>query len=253
MENTKLVPLADTHCHVDLYPNPMALIEEIEAARIYTIALTNTPSVFPMMQTLSRDKKYLRPALGLHPELAYERIGELPLFDKYLHETRYVGEVGLDYVTSDRTNKFTQRRAFEHIVNTCHIAGSKILTVHSRRAARDVIEIIPENFNSKVILHWYSDSTAVLHKALDKGCYFSFNLAMVRSYKGRSLLQKLPSNRLLTESDGPFIQNGNEPVRPFDMNLVITAMAQELGMPDHELQTLLYKNFHALLTTHQQT
>ena len=70
--------LFDTHCHVDLYPDPVGLVREAERRGIYTIAVTNTPSVFPATAAIVKGCRYVRPALGLHPQLAAERRGELP-------------------------------------------------------------------------------------------------------------------------------------------------------------------------------
>ncbi len=91
--------LFDTHCHLDLYPDYAALINEIEQEQIYTIAVTNAPSVFRQCATLTRKCKYIRAALGLHPELVMQRFRELDMMIEMLSETRYIGEVGLDYVT----------------------------------------------------------------------------------------------------------------------------------------------------------
>src|ERR1035437_8151628 len=54
------------------------------------------PSAWQGTSALAAPTKRIRTALGLHPQLAHERMNELPLFDSYLPETRYVGEIGLD-------------------------------------------------------------------------------------------------------------------------------------------------------------
>jgi TatD DNase family protein len=241
------VALIDTHCHVDLYPDPNTVIAEIEAARVYTVALTNTPSVFPMTEALVAGKRFIRPALGLHPELAHERAGELPLFESYLGRTNYVGEVGLDYVTHDESNRAAQRRVFERILDLCDSAGNKVLTVHSRRAVHDVVAAIPHDFNSKLILHWYSGPLKMLKQAIDKGCYFSVNLAMTRADKARKLFHEIPLDRLLTESDGPFVQFNQTAIRPIHMDSVIQKIATELCLPASDIRCKIYANFHRLL------
>ena len=241
------VALVDTHCHVDLYPDPDTIVAEIEAARVYTVALTNTPSVFPMTEALVAGKRYLRPALGLHPELVHERARELPLFESYLPRTRYVGEVGLDYTTNDKANQAMQRKVFGRILELCHGAGGKVLTVHSRRAAHDVVAAVSHDFNGKLILHWYSGSLKVLKQAVDKGCYVSVNLAMTRSSKGRRLLHEIPLECLLTESDGPFIQLNQAAMSPVHMDSVIQGIADELSLTASDICRNIYRNFYRLL------
>jgi TatD DNase family protein len=244
---SQVAPLVDSHCHIDLYPDPIAIISEVETARVYTIALTNTPSVFPMTEQLVFGKRYLRPALGLHPELASERVGELPLFERYLPKTRYVGEIGLDYVTQNGADRKTQQYVFERILELCHQAQGKVVTVHSRRAAADVVDMIPNNFSGTIILHWYSGSQKMLRRAIEKGCYMSFNLAMMRSAKSKQLLHHVPLERILTESDGPFVSYRETVSTPLHMLNVVEQMARELSVPVDNMRQQVYDNFYRLL------
>ena len=59
----------DFHCHLDLYPDLQAAIAKAEAARIYTLTVTTTPKAWPRNHELTRGKRYVRAALGLHPQL----------------------------------------------------------------------------------------------------------------------------------------------------------------------------------------
>ena len=62
---------------------------------------------------LGRNRRRIRTALGLHPQLAHERFRELPLFEALLGETRYVGEIGLDGSPAHRQHADIQRKVFE--------------------------------------------------------------------------------------------------------------------------------------------
>src|SRR5258708_1013594 len=108
--------LLDSHCHIDLYSDYVDVIDECEQQHIVTIAVTNTPSVYPACERLLDGKRFLRPALGLHPELVQERHNEMNLFKQYATSTRYIGEVGLDYVTNDNEIRTLQRKVFEAIL-----------------------------------------------------------------------------------------------------------------------------------------
>ena len=145
---------------------PLEILSSIEKSKIYTIAVTNTPSVFKFSYDLTKNKKYIKAALGLHPELVHQRAVELMLFKKYIKLTRYIGEVGLDFSPRNLSSKNKQIKIFEQIIKICADAGDKILTIHSRRAEKEVINIIGDNFSGKVILHWYSGSIKNLEKAL---------------------------------------------------------------------------------------
>ncbi len=246
-------PLVDTHCHVDLYPDPAALVREIERRRVYTIAVTNTPSVFLRLCEIVGDSRHVRPALGLHPELATERQRELPQFETLLPRTRYVGEVGLDYETKVETDRATQRRVLGIIIEQCDSAGGKVVTVHSRRAAEDVVDAFGERFRGTYILHWYSGGVRALRRALNNGAFISVNPAMARSEKGRALITEMPRERVLTETDGPFVTVGQSASAtaavPADVQRVVVELARLWGIGADEAGAIIYSNFSALLRT----
>jgi TatD DNase family protein len=235
--------LFDTHCHVDLYPDYTNLIDEVERTKVYTVAVTNTPSVFRQSSSLTAGKKYLRTALGLHPQLVGQRHRELNLMFDLLGETKYVGEIGLDFVTSDEHDRALQRKIFASILDRCAMFGDKVLTIHSRRAAEYVVNIIGASFSGIVILHWFSGSLNVLEKAVSNGYYFSVNPAMVISSKGQQIISAIPRDRLLTESDGPFVTVEGKAARPRDVRKVVSALAELFDMSQEAVAEMLFGNF----------
>src|ERR1700712_1775091 len=86
----------DFHCNLDLYPDHERLILECDLAEVATLAVTTTPKAWRRNRELAASTKHVRVALGLHPQLVAGRESELPLLERLLEETRYVGEVGLD-------------------------------------------------------------------------------------------------------------------------------------------------------------
>lgn len=241
-------PLVDTHCHVDLYPDPGAVIEAVERARTYVLAVTTTPSVFPAMVSLVGESKYVRPALGLHPELVAERWRELPLWVRLLPETRYIGEVGLDYSVGDRIAHARQRHVLSEILTRCNEVGNKILTVHSRRAEDDVIAAVGTGFCGKVILHWFSGTGRALERAIANGCYISVNPAMVQSRKFLDLLPRVPRERILLETDGPFVTAKTKiPVLPTELGGVVRALATTWDISEDEARAKTFQNFAVCL------
>lgn len=216
---TPIAPQAagvDAHCHIDLFPSPDAVVARAEAAGVYTIAVTNAPSVFAHTLELTRGSRFVRPALGLHPELVRTHGGQLDQMLQLLPQTRYVGEIGLDHATGDADDHRRQARVFGAILERCASAGDKVLTVHSRRAAAEVVAAFGTSFPGVVILHWFSGGLRDLQKAIDAGMYFSVNPAMFRSGHGRKLIAAMPRDRVLTETDGPFVRSGARPAEPGD-------------------------------------
>lgn len=236
------VPLraVDTHCHVDLYPDPTATLRNLSAAGLAVVAVTNTPSVFPHMRDFAAEHDCVYPALGLHPELALGRSSELALFDEYARTATFIGEVGLDGVSDDPRTREAQRRVFTSIVDTCRNIGGKFLTVHSRRAAAEVVEVIGPSFPGVVVLHWFSGSPAIAKEAVARGMFFSVNPSMVGANSGRAILAVVPRDRVLTETDGPFAKISGRAAVPDDVLSCFPGLASLWHVsPDEARQTTL--------------
>jgi len=149
----------DFHCHFDLFPDPAAVRDECERRAMYVLSVTTTPSAWKNTAALAADSKRIRTGLGLHPQLAHERAHELELFDRFVSETRYVGEVGLDGTPEFRKHWQVQLVVFEHVLEKCQARGGRVLSVHSRRASTAVLDRL-ERYGGAgtAILHWFSGS-----------------------------------------------------------------------------------------------
>lgn len=241
----------DFHCHLDLYPDFPAIISECEAAGVATLTVTTTPQAYLRNEELTRSTSHVRAALGLHPQLVAERAGELALFEQLLPRTRYVGEVGLDAGSRFYGSFPPQVAVFTAILQLCALAGGKILSVHSVRSARQVLDLISKHLppeRGRVVLHWFSGSASDLRRAVDLGCYFSVNAAMLRTPAGRGVIAQIPIDRLLTETDGPFVQMQGVAVRPKDTIPLVTALADCLGGDPEEMRKKILANLSELLT-----
>ena len=193
--------LYDTHFHLDLQKDKPKAIETITKNGIYTIAMTNLPDLYQKEVSLY-GQKYIRIALGFHPELVHEYPNKIPLMWKYLAEARYIGEVGLDF--TDKSHTKEQISFFSELIARCKNDSNKIISIHSRGAEKEVIDIIGTNFKFTPILHWYSGTIRTLKIACERGYYFSVNLSMTRTKKFAQMLECIPNDKLLLETDSPF-------------------------------------------------
>jgi TatD DNase family protein len=239
--------LFDTHFHLDLFPNCHELVQQLEHAQIYTIAVTTTPSVFEKSSELTKDSKYIQTALGLHPELAHERANELAIFRILSSKTRYIGEIGLDFAIKDEGIRSIQQKVFTEILDHCASSRDKILTIHSRRSIGRVLEILGMGYPGTPVLHWFSGTKKEVRGSLDAGCFFSINPSMVKSLKGQELIKELPLGRILLESDGPFLEINGRPSTPFDTELAIRGISQLLKADEEFISNQLFTNFVNIL------
>jgi TatD DNase family protein len=237
----------DTHCHLDLYKNPTNIVEISTTKFIYTVAVTNAPWVFYFTKKVSRNSDYILPAIGFHPELISRNIARLHEMWPYIKDTKFVGEIGLDYSTIDENERKRQRIALSQILEKCDQLNNKILTVHSRRAEKDLIDAIGSSFSGKVILHWFSGPIKELKRAIEYGYYFSINSSMVNSENGKKIIARIPKERILTESDGPFVHLDNEIATPAAITYTVHRIASIVGNDFESTKVQIYNNFISLL------
>ena len=242
--------LVDFHCHLDLYPDHAVAVRNADAAGVFTLAVTTTPRAWPRNHELAQCTKHVRAALGLHPQLVAERENEIELWDRYLSETRYVGEVGLDAGPRFFKSLDAQKRVFQHVLQRCAEAGGKIITTHSIRSAKPVLDLVeaylqPER--GKIVLHWFTGTLSEAKRALELGCYFSINAGMLDKERHVAMVQTIPLDRILTETDGPFTRTGERPSQPVDVAIVVEALGRLRGMQAAEMADVIRGNLRALL------
>lgn len=235
--------MIDFHCHLDLYSDPNPTLERCQRLGLGVLSVTTTPSTWPGTSQLAMGRPLIRTALGLHPQLAKERRHELPLFDRYLPETKYVGEVGLDGTPHCRTFWADQEVVFNHMLGRCEEAGNKILTIHSRKAATPVLDALDLHPRIEVsILHWFSGTQSELRRAVDRGCWFSIGPTMLRSTHGRNLVEAIPRDKILLETDGPLTSLQNKALRPWDTRLALRELATLWKVEVSEVEETIANN-----------
>ena len=240
--------MIDFHCHLDLYRDPAGIAAECRQRGLYVLSVTTTPSAWKGTSAVAGDAPRIRTALGLHPQLAHQRKTELALFDELLPHVRYVGEVGLDGAREFRSHWKIQLAVFEHILSTCSAAGGRIMTIHSRRATGavlDRLEAVPGA--GPFVLHWFSGSVRDLDRAVRLGCWFSVGPAMLRSEKGRALATRMPPERVLTESDGPFAEIDGAALVPWNVATAVGRLAEIWVLPYEKADQAILANLRKLL------
>lgn len=221
----------DTHCHFDMMLQPEAYIKQKEQAGDIVIGMTNLPSHFQMGFSHIKGYKHIRLALGLHPLRVEEGRKELTLFKRLIDQTSYIGEIGLDFSRDGITSKDVQVAVLRAVLATLQ-DKKKIISVHSRRGEKELLELLCEYNIKNVIFHWYSGPVGLIPAILDQGYYFFINEAMCLSKNGKAIIEKIPKDRILTETDAPYNDRSN-----------IRRTLEFL----HMSETDVYKNFGKLL------
>jgi len=244
---TMVRTLIDSHCHVDLYPYPSDIAADAERDKVVTLVVTNLPSAFEKALPFIRNMKYIRLALGLHP-LTVEKHDEMEKekFVRFVSKTSYIGEVGLDFSPSYISTKGEQIKSFRFVLE-CLKEKQKFITLHSRKAESTVLDILEEYKRPPLVFHWYSGSLKHLERAIEQGHFFSFNPSMIRTAKGKKIIERVPPERVLTETDGPFVKIGKRSAIPQDVAIVENYLCTAWSTSISEVKKRIKTNFFALL------
>lgn len=237
----------DLHCHLDLYEDPGSTAVSTERSGVFTIAVTNLPSNYYSAKPHIRGFNQLKLAVGLHPLLAkHHSQEEKKLFQRAVSETDYIGEVGLDFSPQSLASEKLQLESFRFILQVLQ-GRRKVISIHSRRADLSVVELLSEFEIGPVVFHWFSGSVTALDEIARKGHFFSINTAMINSEKGQHIVQRIPKERLLTETDGPFVTIGKRPALPADVLTIHQWLAETWQESTKDVGEKLARNLAAHL------
>ena len=215
MNNSLLPPIVDSHCHLDFKEFDHDLEKVLERAKgagvskILTIC-TKPKNLQKILKIVSSHENIYF-AAGSHPlnKNDYDWFTKKELLDTTANEKMVgIGETGLDYFYSTE-NVATQQKHFRMhiaIARECSLP----LIVHSRSADWDMAKILVEEYKNgpfKCVLHCFSSGSNLAQTALELGCYFSISGIAVfpKSKELRKIFHEIPLNRLLIETDSPYL------------------------------------------------
>jgi TatD DNase family protein len=238
----------DFHCHLDLYPNARDVAEEASRRNEFTWLVTTSPKAFAATSRVLGGTPSVLVTPGLHPEIAHERSAELDQLLQQMADVNAVGEVGLDGSSRFRTSYELQRQIFNAVVERSEELGGRTLSIHSRQAVKDVLTTLGRHPGfGTAVLHWFTGTATELRAAEKMGCWFSIGPAAFASSNGRMLAAKLPRDRVVPESDGPFAKIDGKPVMPWSAGITASHLGQAWGMTPNEAAHVLNTNARRLL------
>tara|TARA_R110000868_G_scaffold199827_1_gene446923 strand:+ start:168 stop:929 length:762 start_codon:yes stop_codon:yes gene_type:complete len=241
--------LIDFHCHVDLYPKAREVYAETLSRNAFTWLVTTSPKAFQATSSVLGHHEAILISPGLHPEIVGERFQELDLLIEQIDGTIAVGEIGLDCSKRYAPSYLKQTQVFAAAVKRCHDMGGRALSIHSRQAVPEVLAVLSEFPNHGIpVLHWFTGTASELKAAAGQGCWFSIGPAAFNSAAGKALAKKLPKDRVLPESDGPFAKLEGHPVMPWDFDITVDQLSEAWALPLLEVRHQLLSNAKALLS-----
>jgi TatD DNase family protein len=251
--------LVDSHCHLD-FPDfeadRDALVARAREAGVGTMVTVSTRvAKFRQLRAIAERYERVYCSVGTHPHNAAEepdigiddlvRIAADPLVVA-------IGEAGLDY-HYDNAPRPAQREGFLR-----HIAAARItqlpLVIHAREADDDIATILEEETGKGAfpfVLHCFSSGASLAKRGLALGGYVSFSgiLTFKRSDDLRAIAASVPMDRLLVETDAPYLApmphrgQRNEPAYVVETAKVLASVK---GVSFEEIAATTTANFHRL-------
>jgi len=251
--------LIDSHCHLDFPAFSASLPEVLERARKAGVGRMVTISThvrrWNTYRTLAESQDNIFCTVGTHPHHAAEepyiaaaeivRLAEHP-------RCVAIGEAGLDY-HYDRSPRDVQQRVFRTHIAAARDAGLPLI-IHARDADDDMITILHEETRQgrfDAVLHCFSSGPRLAEVGVELGFYVSFSgiVTFKRSEELRRIAADVPPERLLVETDAPYL--APEPYRGKQNEPAFVAdtarfLAGVIGMTPDDFARRTTSNFYRL-------
>jgi TatD DNase family protein len=252
--------LYDIHIHLTdevFSPYLNHVLTGMQAMRIVACSVTvDLSTTTKALKLFGQHRKVLRNFVGIHPEAAArEDLEEFRgIYSEHIAQIDGVGEIGLDMTYDERgiAPYERQKQVFEAMLQLAE-SGSKPVSIHSRKALDDILEILPSFKLKSVLLHWFAGSKKQLARAADMGLYVSFGPALVYCDDKTVLLQNAPRDRILVETDGPVTFGrcfANLPASPTSFLVsVVSSVAKALDMEYEQAAAFLESNSQRYLSS----
>jgi TatD DNase family protein len=209
--------LYDTHAHLDLIKDLDRVIKNARASNV-GIIIAQSVDIKSMKKGFDISKKYpeiVKFSAGLYPEnsLKIEDYYELEEFVmKNKEDVFAIGEIGMDFTPQAigaRCKVQSARRGVQEEVFRRQLELAEKLnlpvSIHTRKAEKEVVEILKGFPNVKKILHCFSGNLKLAKRAEEIGCYFSIPTNIVRSEHFKKIVGVISKDRILTETDSPYL------------------------------------------------
>lgn len=249
--------LVDSHCHLDqldltLHEGDLskALKRAYDMDVKYFLCVCITLDQFHAMTSLVKPYQNVSVTVGLHPNEQSENVVKAETLIQLAEDPAVVaiGETGLDYYRSEGDLEWQRQRFREHI--EASLQTNKPLIVHSRQAKDDTIRILKETSAEKVggVMHCFTEDWEMAKAALDLNFDISFSgIVTFRNAETiREVAKKVPLDRLLIETDSPYLAPHpyrGKPNEPAFVRYVAESLADLRGISIEALAESTTLNF----------
>jgi TatD DNase family protein len=240
--------ITDVHAHLDFLSENK--LKEIQDNPKIKLVVTNSVNMKSNKKNLELSKKYskIKWAAGLYPE---ENLppNDFIFLSKLIEENKSqviaIGEIGMDF-SHELPDKQLQKEIFKKQLELAKQLNVPAI-IHTRKAEKEVIDILEEFSYPKIILHCFSGNFKLVKKAIELGYYFSIPTNIVRAEHFQKAIQLIPKNKILTETDSPYLSPFKEKQNePAFISESIKKIAGIWKIIEEEVEKIVESNFEKL-------
>lgn len=154
-----------------------------------------------------------------------------------------IGEVGLDFsIVKDNILREISKNIFKKWINISKKLNLPII-IHSRGAAKQVIEILESENAKNVVLHAFTGGVELTKYAVELGYYFSIPPSILHSKQKQKIVKVIPIQQILLESDAPELgPSYGELSKPIHIKLVVEKLSELLGIQKSTIEEITTEN-----------
>ena len=250
--------MIDSHCHLDHEPllsdldNVIKRSKDIGIKKILTIS-TSIESFSRVKEIVHKDEMIFG-TIGIHPHEANNNEINSEFIINNLNENKKIigiGETGLDFFY-ENTDRKKQIKSFKIHIEAA-LKSNIPLIIHSRNAEDKTFEILNEYKDEKlkILMHCFTGSQKFAEKLLNFNTYFSASgiITFKNSVDLQNTFNSLPLNRILIETDSPFlapVPNRGKKNEPSFIDFTAAKLAEIKNMEKSEIIKITTSNFNNL-------
>ncbi len=253
--------LIDSHCHLD-FPDFGEDLDQVvararEAGVGLMLSICTHVRKFHQVHALTKRFAGVYCSIGTHPHQASNEI-DVPLDDLLsgakAEKVVAIGEAGLDY-HYDYSAVSDQKTVFRRHIEAARLTGLPLI-IHSREAEEDTAAILEEEMAKgafTAVLHCYTSGPELARRGLALGLYISFSgmLTFKSAQALRDIAAQVPADRLLVETDAPFLApapNRGRRNEPAFVRHTAKMLGEINGLSEAEIARATTENFFSLFT-----
>jgi TatD DNase family protein len=241
--------MIDVHCHLeqkDYEKDRDGVIEKCKRELRAVITCCCHPDDFDLtMEMVKKYENFVFATVSIHPEYIKEiehlRVDDfLKRVEKNKEKIVGIGETGLDFIIEEPRWREKQKELFIKFIDLAKNLNLP-LVIHARKAFTETIEILEKFWVKNVLMHFFT-AKELLSKIIKNGWSISVNTTLLNSKKIKKIVRDLPIEKIMTETDSPWLGLEGKRNDPTAVKFVIEKIAEIKKIDFKEVNKITTQN-----------